>query len=63
MGVRHEANMRYELTLRNPKEFYHEVRQTNVQRRQVYCHYKIFRLCSRFIVLLISLTSLRWRRV
>ncbi len=27
MGVRHEANMRYELTLRNPKEFYHEVSQ------------------------------------
>ncbi len=25
MGVRHEANMRYELALRNPKEFYHEV--------------------------------------
>merc|ERR550517_1385172 len=25
MGVRHESNMRYELALSNPKEFYHEV--------------------------------------
>eukprot|EP00095_Tigriopus_kingsejongensis_P012219 maker-scaffold3155_size9965-snap-gene-0.1 protein:Tk12219 transcript:maker-scaffold3155_size9965-snap-gene-0.1-mRNA-1 annotation:"pre-mrna-processing-splicing factor 8" len=25
MGVRHEASMKYELPLRNPKEFYHEV--------------------------------------
>jgi len=25
MGVRHEANMKYELSLTNPKEFYHEV--------------------------------------
>lgn len=25
MGVRHSANMRYELQLSNPKEFYHEV--------------------------------------
>lgn len=23
-GVRHEANMRYDLMLTNPKEFYHE---------------------------------------
>ena len=25
MGVRHDANMKYELMLANPKEFYHEV--------------------------------------
>ena len=25
MGVRHDPNMRYELALSNPKEFYHEV--------------------------------------
>ena len=25
MGVRHYPNMRYELALSNPKEFYHEV--------------------------------------
>lgn len=25
MGVRHESTMKYELALRNPKEFYHEV--------------------------------------
>ena len=25
MGVRHDPNMRYELALTNPKEFYHEV--------------------------------------
>ena len=25
MGVRHETTMKYELALRNPKEFYHEV--------------------------------------
>lgn len=24
-GVRHEANMKYELMLSNPKDFYHEV--------------------------------------
>ncbi|KAF6206848.1 hypothetical protein GE061_018084, partial [Apolygus lucorum] len=24
-GVRHDPNMKYELTLGNPKEFYHEV--------------------------------------
>lgn len=24
-GVRHDANMKYELTLANPKEFYHEI--------------------------------------
>ena len=27
MGVRHEAGMKYELSLANPKEFYHEVRR------------------------------------
>jgi pre-mRNA-processing factor 8 len=25
MGVRHDANMKYDLILSNPKEFYHEV--------------------------------------
>jgi len=25
MGVRHDANMKYELQLANPKEFYHEI--------------------------------------
>lgn len=25
LGVRHEANMKYELMLSNPKDFYHEV--------------------------------------
>ena len=25
LGVRHSANMRYELTSANPKEFYHEI--------------------------------------
>ena len=25
MGVRHDPNMRYEMALANPKEFYHEV--------------------------------------
>ena len=25
MGVRHDPNVRYELALSNPKEFYHEV--------------------------------------
>ena len=25
MGVRHDANMKYELSLANPKEFYHEI--------------------------------------
>jgi pre-mRNA-processing factor 8 len=25
MGVRHDPNMKYELQLSNPKEFYHEV--------------------------------------
>ncbi|OUC45075.1 PROCT domain protein [Trichinella nativa] len=24
MGVRHDANMKYDVTLGNPKEFYHE---------------------------------------
>ena len=24
-GVRHDANMKYELQLSNPKEFYHEI--------------------------------------
>ena len=24
-GVRHDPNMKYEMTLANPKEFYHEV--------------------------------------
>ena len=24
-GVRHDPNMKYELTLANPKEFYHEI--------------------------------------
>lgn len=25
LGVRHDANMKYELQLANPKEFYHEI--------------------------------------
>jgi len=25
MGVRHEVNMKYDVVLANPKEFYHEV--------------------------------------
>lgn len=29
LGVRHEANMKYELMLSNPKDFYHEVHRTS----------------------------------
>ena len=28
-GVRHEPNMKYEVALANPKEFYHEVHRTS----------------------------------
>ncbi|EDX15531.1 GD15246 [Drosophila simulans] len=29
MGVRHDPNMKYELQLANPKEFYHELHRTS----------------------------------
>lgn len=29
MGVRHEASMKYDIILANPKEFYHEVHRAS----------------------------------
>lgn len=41
MGVRHDPNMRYELALSNPKEFYHEVMHRSTIRSEILLTFQI----------------------
>ena len=49
MGVRHDPNMRYELALSNPKEFYHEVMHHSTIRSEILLTFEIFRCTGRVI--------------